>query len=52
MNEAILREGKNFAVKKKVSDCNRKRDDLNLGYTNNVVKQGQTTSIAYNSLSD
>jgi hypothetical protein len=30
MNEAILREGKNFVVKKKVSDCSRKRDDLNL----------------------
>jgi len=30
----------------------RDQKKLEQGYTNNVVKQGQTTSIAYNSLSD
>jgi hypothetical protein len=30
MNEVILSGGKNFAVKKKLFDYNRPRDDLNL----------------------
>ena len=30
MNEVIPNGDKNFTAKKKLSDCNRKRDDLNL----------------------